>query len=176
MNRVSYFQISIYWALLVLFFSLTKAVIYMFVFPQSQLNKLLTNLYQTSPSFVRCIIPNELKQTGMNDLKTLHIKFLVIPFQNNEIILFLLKNCKFAGLIDSHLVLHQLQCNGVLEGIRICRKGFPSRMVYSDFKQRYVKDSPTSWDFPKLHISPYVEYVTLNKGTYIDLEKKIKSP
>ena len=23
------------------------------------------------------------------------------------------------------------------EGIRICRKGFPNRMVYSEFKQRY---------------------------------------
>ncbi|XP_049524314.1 myosin heavy chain, muscle-like isoform X12 [Dermacentor silvarum] len=44
---------------------------------------------------------------------------------------------KSPGVIDSHLVMHQLTCNGVLEGIRICRKGFPNRMIYPDFKQRY---------------------------------------
>ncbi|XP_026481129.1 myosin heavy chain, muscle-like isoform X4 [Ctenocephalides felis] len=71
---------------------------------KEQLNNLMTTLRSTQPHFVRCIIPNELKQ---------------------------------AGLIDSHLVMHQLTCNGVLEGIRICRKGFPNRMVYPDFKLRY---------------------------------------
>ena len=43
---------------------------------------------------------------------------------------------KQASVIDATLVMHQLTCNGVLEGIRICRKGFPNRMVYDDFKQR----------------------------------------
>ena len=46
--------------------------------------------------------------------------------------------CKQPGMIDAKLVLHQLQCNGVLEGIRICRKGFPNRVLYSEFKQRFV--------------------------------------
>ncbi|KAJ3605544.1 hypothetical protein NHX12_027589 [Muraenolepis orangiensis] len=41
------------------------------------------------------------------------------------------------GMMENFLVIHQLRCNGVLEGIRICRKGFPSRIPYADFKQRY---------------------------------------
>ncbi|XP_077527328.1 myosin heavy chain isoform X21 [Haemaphysalis longicornis] len=47
-------------------------------------------------------------------------------------------------VIDSHLVMHQLTCNGVLEGIRICRKGFPNRMIYPDFKQRYTILAPNA--------------------------------
>ncbi|XP_059351928.1 myosin heavy chain, muscle-like isoform X18 [Daphnia carinata] len=64
---------------------------------------------------------------------------------------------KSPGVIDSHLVMHQLTCNGVLEGIRICRKGFPNRMVYPDFKHRYkllcpslIKDSMTGEQIAKL--------------------------
>ncbi|XP_053103198.1 myosin-7B [Hemicordylus capensis] len=44
---------------------------------------------------------------------------------------------KTPGAMDPFMVLHQLRCNGVLEGIRICRKGFPNRLLYADFKQRY---------------------------------------
>ncbi|XP_011558103.1 myosin heavy chain, muscle isoform X8 [Plutella xylostella] len=80
---------------------------------KEQLNNLMTTLRSTQPHFVRCIIPNELKQPG---------------------------------LIDSHLVMHQLTCNGVLEGIRICRKGFPNRMVYPDFKLRYKILNPAGVD------------------------------
>ncbi|XP_076329205.1 myosin heavy chain, muscle-like [Tachypleus tridentatus] len=51
---------------------------------------------------------------------------------------------KSPGVIDSHLVMHQLTCNGVLEGIRICRKGFPNRMIYPDFKHRYTILAPNA--------------------------------
>ncbi|KAL0119519.1 hypothetical protein PUN28_007766 [Cardiocondyla obscurior] len=83
---------------------------------KEQLNNLMTTLRATQPHFVRCIIPNELKQPGV---------------------------------IDSHLVMHQLTCNGVLEGIRICRKGFPNRMVYPDFKLRYKILAPAACDKAK---------------------------
>ncbi|XP_037004764.2 myosin-15 [Artibeus jamaicensis] len=44
---------------------------------------------------------------------------------------------KMPGVMDPYLVLQQLRCNGVLEGARICREGFPNRLPYADFKQRY---------------------------------------
>merc|ERR1712184_111124 len=36
------------------------------------------------------------------------------------------------------LIMHQLTCNGVLEGIRVCMLGFPNRIKYNDYKQRYM--------------------------------------
>ena len=71
----------------------------------------------------------------MNTLKQTHPHFVrcIIP---NEI--------KTGGILDAHLVMHQLTCNGVLEGIRICRKGFPNRIVYAEFKPRYCILAPNS--------------------------------
>ncbi|XP_019724948.1 myosin-7B-like [Hippocampus comes] len=51
---------------------------------------------------------------------------------------------KTPGNMDPFLVLHQLRCNGVLEGIRICRKGFPNRILYAEFKQRYRILNPSA--------------------------------
>ena len=44
---------------------------------------------------------------------------------------------KQPGGIDPPLIMHQLNCNGVLEGIRICMRGFPNRIPYNDFMKRY---------------------------------------
>ncbi|XP_062376910.1 myosin-7-like [Sardina pilchardus] len=64
----------------------------------------------------------------MTNLRSTHPHFVrcIIP---NE--------TKTPGAMENPLVMHQLRCNGVLEGIRICRKGFPNRILYPDFKQRY---------------------------------------
>jgi len=45
---------------------------------------------------------------------------------------------KTPGMVETPLVMHQLTCNGVLEGIRICMRGFPNRMFYPDYKLRYM--------------------------------------
>merc|ERR1740123_2845695 len=44
---------------------------------------------------------------------------------------------KKPGFVDSGLVMHQYQCNGVLAGIAICRAGFPNKIMYPEFKSRY---------------------------------------
>ena len=64
----------------------------------------------------------------MNNLHSTHPHFVrcIIP---NEI--------KKSGHIDAPLVMHQLTCNGVLEGIRICMLGLPNKVPYSDFMARY---------------------------------------
>uniref|UniRef100_A0A8I6AIQ9 Myosin heavy chain 13 n=1 Tax=Rattus norvegicus TaxID=10116 RepID=A0A8I6AIQ9_RAT len=64
----------------------------------------------------------------MTNLRSTHPHFVRCLIPNET---------KTPGVMDHYLVMHQLRCNGVLEGIRICRKGFPSRILYADFKQRY---------------------------------------
>ncbi|KAF3939701.1 Myosin-11 [Dactylella cylindrospora] len=44
--------------------------------------------------------------------------------------------------LNTHLVLDQLRCNGVLEGIRIARTGFPNRLPFAEFRQRYEVLTP----------------------------------
>lgn len=43
---------------------------------------------------------------------------------------------------DKKLVLLQLRCNGVLEGIRITRAGYPNRMTFDEFCARYSIINP----------------------------------
>merc|ERR1712168_935792 len=45
---------------------------------------------------------------------------------------------KKPGEVEPPLIMHQLTCNGVLEGIRICMRRFPNRMQYDDYRMRYA--------------------------------------
>merc|ERR1711988_639341 len=44
---------------------------------------------------------------------------------------------KQPGGVESGLIMHQYQCNGVFSGIAICRAGFPNKVPYPEFKARY---------------------------------------
>ena len=76
---------------------------------REQLNSLMSQLRDTQPHFVRCIVPNEEKRPGQ---------------------------------VNVPLVLDQLRCNGVLEGIRIARLGYPNRLPFVEFRQRYEVLTP----------------------------------
>merc|ERR1719435_55131 len=69
----------------------------------------------------------------MTNLNSTHPHFVrcIIP---NEI--------KKSGHTDAPLVMHQLNCNGALEGIRICMLGLPNKVPYSDFLARYSIVAP----------------------------------
>lgn len=60
-----------------------------------------------------------------------------------------------AGKLEPHLVLDQLRCNGVLEGIRICRQGFPNRIVFQEFRQRLQSFMMALFDFSKYYLSVF---------------------
>uniref|UniRef100_A0A3Q3KRF8 Myosin-9 n=1 Tax=Monopterus albus TaxID=43700 RepID=A0A3Q3KRF8_MONAL len=73
---------------------------------------------------------------------------------------------KKAGKLDSHLVLDQLKCNGVLEGIRICRQGFPNRIVFQEFRQRYEILTPNA--IPKAFMDGKQACVLMIKALELD--------
>ncbi len=79
---------------------------------------------------------------------------------------------KKPGKIEGPLILHQLRCNGVLEGIRICRRGFPNRLVYEDFAERYRILDPRSVDLfrdPKDITVSLMRSSQFEKGTDYEL-------
>ena len=75
---------------------------------------------------------------------------------------------KRPGAIESETVLEQLRCNGVLEGIRITRKGFPNRVAYAEFLQRYYLLVP---NLARTSADPRQSVETLINQLHIDKEK-----
>ena len=74
------------------------------------------------------LLPQEQLNKLMDTLRSTQPHFVRCIIPNHE---------KKAGKIAAQLVLDQLRCNGVLEGIRICRLGFPNRVLFQEFRQRY---------------------------------------
>lgn len=71
--------------------------------------------------------------TLMTQLKATQPHFVrcIVPNEN-----------KRPGQVSVPLVLDQLRCNGVLEGIRIARLGYPNRLPFVEFRQRYEVLTP----------------------------------
>ncbi|XP_048464452.1 myosin heavy chain, cardiac muscle isoform-like [Rhincodon typus] len=117
---------------------------------QKSSNKLLASLYE---SYISAEAAIEQSKSGAKEKRKKAASFQTVSQLHKENLNKLMTNLrstqphfvrciipnetKTPGAIDPFLVLHQLRCNGVLEGIRICRKGFPNRVLYADFKQRF---------------------------------------
>uniref|UniRef100_A0A8C6X6I0 Myosin-7B n=1 Tax=Naja naja TaxID=35670 RepID=A0A8C6X6I0_NAJNA len=112
------------------------------VFQKSQ-NKLLNSLYENYVSSSAGVKEKRKKAASFQTVSSLHKENLnklmtnLRATQPHFVRCIIPNETKTPGAMDPFLVMHQLRCNGVLEGIRICRKGFPNRILYADFKQRY---------------------------------------
>jgi myosin protein heavy chain len=96
----------------------------------------------------------------MNQLHSTHPHFVRCILPNHK---------KRPKQFSAPLVLDQLRCNGVLEGIRIARTGFPNRLPFSEFRQRYevlCRNMPKGYLEGQTAAQIMLEKLDLDKALY----------
>lgn len=78
---------------------------------------------------------------------------------------------KKSGSFDPKMVLYQLKCNGVLEGIRVTRQGYPNRLYFIDFVRRYQLIAPVGLirfgvADSRNSVQQILEYINLDASKY----------
>jgi myosin protein heavy chain len=98
--------------------------------------------------------------TLMSQLNSTHPHFVRCIIPNHK---------KRPKQFNASLVLDQLRCNGVLEGIRIARTGFPNRLPFSEFRQRYevlCRNMPKGYLEGQSAAQIMLEKLSLDKALY----------
>ena len=98
--------------------------------------------------------------TLMNQLHSTHPHFVRCIIPNHK---------KRPKQFSAPLVLDQLRCNGVLEGIRIARTGFPNRLPFAEFRARYevlCKQMPKGYLEGQAVAKIMLEKLNLDKSHY----------
>jgi len=99
--------------------------------------------------------------TLMSQLHSTHPHFVRCILPNHK---------KRPKQFSAPLVLDQLRCNGVLEGIRIARTGFPNRLNFVEFRQRYevllCRDLPKGYLEGQVAAKMILEKLSLDRALY----------
>lgn len=99
-------------------------------------------------------------QSLMGQLHSTHPHFVRCILPNHK---------KRPKLFSNLLVLDQLRCNGVLEGIRIARTGFPNRLTFNEFRSRYevlCTNMPRGYLEGQAAATIMLEKLSLDKSLY----------